>query len=69
MCDRLATELRSVGRHNGDVAWWQPSEPREKIIMSTLPTLLGGLHLLYTSLYLHSYTCACVVALVTSLLV
>ena len=38
----------------------------KKITMSTLSTLLSGLHLPYTSLYFHFlYTCACVVALVT----
>jgi hypothetical protein len=65
MCDRLAAELRSVGRHNEDVAWWQPSEPREKIIVSTLSTLLGGLSSCNTSLYLLLYIYrTCVVALI-----
>jgi hypothetical protein len=57
---RLATEPRGVGRHNRDVAWWKPSEPREKITVSTLSTLLDGLPSCNTSLYLLSYiSCLC----------
>jgi hypothetical protein len=62
---RLAAEPQGVGRHNGDVAWWQPSEPREKITVSTLSTLLSGLHSLYTSfvftfIYIYiSCLCSC----------
>jgi hypothetical protein len=66
---RLAAEPRGVGRHNGDIAWWQPSEPWEKITMSTLSTLLGGLPSCNTSLYLLSYIsclccCSCIFLLV-----
>jgi hypothetical protein len=70
VCDRLAAERRSVGRPNRDVAWWQPSEPREKITVSTLSTLLSDLPSCNTSLYLLSYIFhACVVALVLVVLV
>jgi hypothetical protein len=51
----LAAEPQSVGQNNRDVAWWQPSEPWEKITVSTLSTLLGGLSSCNTSLYLLSY--------------
>jgi hypothetical protein len=61
---RLAVELRGVGRHNGDVAWWQPSEPWEKIIVSTLSTLLGGLHSLYTSIVFTFIYISCLCSLV-----
>jgi hypothetical protein len=37
------------------LAWWQPSEPWEKITVSTLSTLQGGLPSCNTSLYLLSY--------------
>jgi hypothetical protein len=56
VCDRLAAEPRSVGRHNGDVAWWQPSEPREKNHrVNIVLHLLGGFPSYNTSLYLLSY--------------
>jgi hypothetical protein len=62
---QLAHESPSVWSTQRGLAWWQPSEPRDKNhhIILILPI---DLHPRYTSLYLPFIYCACVVALVSS---